>query len=274
MFAFFKRSKYRSDFLGCLYALMYFYPRGRDAILKDYPGVEGIIKSNFDEATPHASAAVYAASALLTNIAQTLTADQKQLIVQQIRSVPLSQLKAAIGDAMAAKPIPDGMVFGAILFGNALLISATMATDKEIDKIAAEMLSTEVFGALDGLTSTALPVIHNAARSVWDAAIREAGSIDSMRDMIVPLRNVHFEVIDKLRRECTNKSVALGCAVTLAMVLAVQSEDRALERVAYQAFKQVLWQPGEEPAEFYEHDAVCSYPQSTKDPELTKRTNR
>jgi hypothetical protein len=400
MFAYFKRSKYRNDVLGCLYALLYFYPRGRDAILKDYPGVEAAIKSHFENSVSHQSAAVFTASALLANMAETLTIEQRQLIASQIRALPLPQLKAAIRDAMAARPIPDQMTFGTIMFGNALTIAATMALDKEIEQADADMVSSEVYGVLDGLTAeqrsseriaatfdeiipenvlregddgelfsipravpeppllsgtetevnlvhsalgiaivrasdglqikerralsqddlqkipvgldsytfvnlratsgdihsciiagedsdvygdrrafwwalarvnvsntsrklnvvritaTALAMIHKAARTAWDAAIREAGSIEYMRDMIVPIRNVHFTVINNLHGETTNKSLQLGYAVALAMVLAVQSEDRALEGWAYRAFKQVLWQPGEEPSEFYEHDAA------------------
>lgn len=398
MFAFLKRSRYRNEVLGCLYALLYFYPRGRDAILKDYPGVEAAIKSHFEDSFPYERAAIYTAASLLTNLAETLTIEQRRLIAGQIQSVPLSELKAAIGSAMNGKPIPAGMVFGTIMFGNAILVASTMALKKEIDQSDAEMLSSEVYGALAGMsadqrsseriaatfdeimpesvyregddgplfsipvvreppllsgsetrvrlvssalgiaivresdgqqiterrslsqevlqqipldlddytfvnfsaasgdiysciiagddsevygnrrafwwalakvnvgntsnklavvriTATALSAIHKAARSAWDAAIEEAGSIENMRDMIVPLRNVHFSVIDKLRRETSNKSLELGYAVALAMVLAVQSEDPLLEGWAYRSFKQVLWQTGEEPPEFYDHDA-------------------
>ena len=73
-----------------------------------------------------------------------------------------------------------------------------------------------------------------------------------MRDLIMPLRNVHYEVINKLRNETTNEAERLGLDVALAMVLATQSEDAKLEAHAYQCFKRFLWQPGEEPAEFQE----------------------
>ena len=88
---------------------------------------------------------------------------------------------------------------------------------------------------------------------MWDVAIENAGSIDYMRDMLVLLRNQHLEVISKLITEATNEATKLGLEIALAMVLATQSEDDKLERFAFERFRRFLWQPGEEPPEFYLH---------------------
>lgn len=49
-----------------------------------------------------------------------------------------------------------------------------------------------------------------------------------------------------------SEAAKLGLDIALAMVLATQSEDPRLEAFAYQRFKRFLWQPGEEPKEFYQ----------------------
>jgi len=42
---------------------------------------------------------------------------------------------------------------------------------------------------LTRMTPTALARVHASARHMWDTAIKEAHSIDNMRDLIMPLRN-------------------------------------------------------------------------------------
>ena len=103
------------------------------------------------------------------------------------------------------------------------------------------------------MTRLALATVHTTARTMWDVAIENAGSIDYMRDMLVLLRNQHLEVISKLITEATNEATKLGLEIALAMVLATQSEDDKLERFAFERFRRFLWQPGEEPPEFYLH---------------------
>src|SRR5688572_1483534 len=100
------------------------------------------------------------------------------------------------------------------------------------------------------MTSAALGQVHLAARTIWDAAIENAGSIENMRDLIMPLRNQHFEVINGMRMKEQDEATKLGLQIALALVLAVQSEDAKLETYAVECFKQFLWQPGEEPFEF------------------------
>jgi uncharacterized membrane protein YgcG len=102
------------------------------------------------------------------------------------------------------------------------------------------------------LNPTALARVFAEARAMWDIAIKEAGSIERMRDLIVPLCNVHLTVISQMKEK---ESAKLGLDIALAMVLATQSEDPRLEAFAYQRFKRFLWQPGEEPREFHRYAA-------------------
>ncbi len=112
------------------------------------------------------------------------------------------------------------------------------------------VIATDVKTRNTRMTRTAFARVFNEARAMWDIAIKEAGSIDRMRDMIVPLRNVHHTVISQMKETETNEAAKLGLDIALAMVLATQSEDPKLEAYAYQRFKRFLWQPGEESVEF------------------------
>lgn len=62
-----------------------------------------------------------------------------------------------------------------------------------------------------------------------------------------------IEVISKMKDGAENEAAKLGFDVALAMVLATQSEDPKLEAAAFSRFKNFLWQPGDEPKEFYQH---------------------
>jgi hypothetical protein len=106
------------------------------------------------------------------------------------------------------------------------------------------------------MTAKAFTSVFNSARGMWDSAIEHAGSIENMRDMLVPLRNVHLEVISQMKNKTTSKSVQLGLDIAFAMILATQSEDRKLETFAFNSFKRFIWQPGEEPSEFYQDIAA------------------
>ncbi|WKW51226.1 hypothetical protein [Rhodomicrobium lacus] len=104
------------------------------------------------------------------------------------------------------------------------------------------------------MTQMAFAQVCGYARGMWEAAVRES-SIDLMRDQILPMRNMHFEVIQGQIQNATNECAKLGLKVALAMVLAVQSEDEKLERFAYRNFKKFLWTEGEEPEEFWVHES-------------------
>jgi hypothetical protein len=104
------------------------------------------------------------------------------------------------------------------------------------------------------MTATALARVHAFARGYWNAAIKDAGSIDQMRDQLIPLRNGYMEVISKRKKETASEADRLGLDIAEAMLLATQSEDAKLEGFAYHCFRQFLWQPGEEPTEFSQHE--------------------
>lgn len=97
--------------------------------------------------------------------------------------------------------------------------------------------------------------VFGQAREMWDEAIKQAGSIDNMRDMIMPMRNIHFEVISKMKAGTENPAQKLGLEIALAMVLATQADDRKLEAYAFRCLNRFIWLPGEEPAEFRQHAA-------------------
>jgi hypothetical protein len=97
--------------------------------------------------------------------------------------------------------------------------------------------------------------IFGQAREMWDEAIKQAGSIDAMRDLIMPMRNIHFKVISKMRADAEHPAIQLGLDIALAMVLATQAGDPKLEAYAFRCFNRFLWLPGEEPPEFRQHAA-------------------
>jgi hypothetical protein len=99
----------------------------------------------------------------------------------------------------------------------------------------------------------ALARVHAEARAFWDIAIEKAGSIDDMRDTFVFMKNTHFTVANQLIEKSDSAAGKLGLEIAGAMILATQSEDEKLEALAFQQFRRFLWQPGEEPREFYIH---------------------
>jgi len=97
--------------------------------------------------------------------------------------------------------------------------------------------------------------VYGQAREMWDEAIKQAGSIYNMRDMIMPMRNIHFEVISKMKENAEHPAHKLGLEIALALVLATQADDPKLEAYAFRCFSRFIWLPGEEPAEFRGHAA-------------------
>ena len=114
------------------------------------------------------------------------------------------------------------------------------------------------------MTAAALARVHAFACGYWNAAIKNAGSIDHMRDQLMPLRNGYIEVISKAKKETDSEADRLGLDIAEAMLLATQSEDAKLEGFAYHCFRQFLWQPGEEPAEFSHHEVGESVTHHTR----------
>lgn len=106
------------------------------------------------------------------------------------------------------------------------------------------------------MTEKSFARVFMSARTMWEIVVEESKSIDNLRDQLVPIRNVHLDVISQMKDKAEGESDKLGFDVALAMVLATQSEDPKLEEIAFNRFKHFLWQPGEEPKEFYHHSAA------------------
>ena len=122
----------------------------------------------------------------------------------------------------------SGEIYSCIIAGDDAQVFGSMrAFWWSLAKVTVRM--TDVNARMTRMTPTALARVHVAARDMWDTAIKEVHSIDNMRDLIMSLRNVHYEVINKLKNETTNEAERLGLEVALAMVLATQSEDAKLE---------------------------------------------
>jgi hypothetical protein len=93
-----------------------------------------------------------------------------------------------------------------------------------------------------------------SAQTAWNEAVIHH-PISVMRDMPVWSRDVDLRDLSKMIESAPTEPARVGYKIALAMVLATQSEDLQLEARAYQAFKQYLWPPGDEPAEFAIHEA-------------------
>jgi hypothetical protein len=101
------------------------------------------------------------------------------------------------------------------------------------------------------MTGQALALVHASARAMIDVVLKQAGSVENLRDEIMPMRHAHFDVITKLMSDEKSAAQKLGLDLTLALVLAIQSEDAALEAIAVRYLAPFFWQPGEEPVELH-----------------------
>lgn len=101
-------------------------------------------------------------------------------------------------------------------------------------------------------TPKAMRAVCTAARAAWKTAL-EHDDLESMRDMPSYRRNFHFEAMSNYQETLETEHEVIGARVAKAMLMAVQSEDRILERHAFSRFREFLWLPGEEPDEFQEY---------------------
>jgi hypothetical protein len=108
----------------------------------------------------------------------------------------------------------------------------------------------------NGVRMTEMAHAHASAvaRAVWDSAIEQT-PIENMRDQLMQMRHIHFQVINQGMQSAENEAQRLGREIGLAMVMAVQSEDEKLERFAFNSLKKFIWMPGEEPQEFWHHES-------------------
>jgi hypothetical protein len=123
-------------------------------------------------------------------------------------------------------------------------------------KVSVQM--TDVKASSARMSAHALARIHTEARAMWDTVIERSRSIEELRDEPMYARNIHLNVFSKMIAQSDSEAGKLGLEICQAMVLATQSEDDKLEAYAYQRFKRFLWRPGEEPREFYAHDALTA----------------
>jgi hypothetical protein len=178
--------------------------------------------------------------------------ERRALTQEDLKKMPLDaeryrfvNLQVPSGDIHSCVITEPGMeVYGSMrAFWWSLAHVTVFTTDARVD---GTRMSKAAFG-----------MVFGAARTMWDCAIKEAGSIDDMRDLMVISRNVHFEAISQMRAKESSEAARLGLDIAEAMVLATQSEDRKLEAYAYHRFRRFLWLPGEEPHEFNEYDAAA-----------------
>lgn len=186
-----------------------------------------------------------------TGIALINRDDGKQITVR--RSISQEDLAKVPSDATDCTfvnlTLPSGEIHSCIIAGqNTEVYGSMRAFWWFLAKGHVRTISSLISGTR--MTPKALAHLHAAARGMWDSAIGQAGSINNMRNLIVPLRNGHLTVVSQLKNQQTSEAERLGLDVALGMILATQSEDPKLEAYAFKYFKQFLWQPGEEPTEF------------------------
>jgi hypothetical protein len=154
MFGFSKRRKYRHEVLGGLYALLYLYPRGRDKIIKDFPGVAGLIRAKYyPQGIPPQRAALLLATVILTKLAEALTAEERALIAQQLAHLEIRKIHSIAQDVTAGKALPSELAFGAIMFGHSIVMARALVDDREVEQFDYDMFVSEVFGVFAGQSS-------------------------------------------------------------------------------------------------------------------------
>ena len=150
MFNFFKRRAYRRLVLNHLHSLLWFYPGGRKNIVKDNPGTFAAIRNDV-RAAPQA--AMLVATSILTKAAETLTDEQRGMILNQLRTLDPEYFRKIALSFMEKKEgatIPDGIALGTLLYGTALILGHGMLCDKEIEEGNFDTFRSEVMRALEG----------------------------------------------------------------------------------------------------------------------------
>jgi len=151
----------------------------------------------------------------------------------------------------------DGEIVSCLIHGpDSEVIGNRRAFWWALAKVVVKMTDVKAGGSR--MSVHGLAYVHNAARGMWDTVVERARSIEELREEPMYLRNVHLDVISKMINQAQTEAEKLGLEICKAMVLAVQSEDDKLEAAAYQRFKRYLWRKGEEPFEFYSHEALAT----------------
>lgn len=149
----------------------------------------------------------------------------------------------------------DGEIMSCLIVGkDSEIIGSPRAFWWALAKVSVKMTDMRANGVR--ISVRALARVHTAAGAMWDTVIERSRSIEELREEPMYARNIHLNVLSKMIDESESEAGKLGLEICKAMVLATQSEDDKLEAFAFQRFKRFLWRPGEEPREFYAHDAL------------------
>jgi hypothetical protein len=172
---------------------------------------------------------------------RTVTQDQLREVPRDAENLKFVNLRARSGEIYSCIIVePEGLVIG-----------NQRAAWWSLAKAIVQVTEAKANGFR--MTAMAHAHVHAVARAVWDAAVKET-PIKDMRDQIMPMRQIHFGVINKGMESAENDAQRLGREIALALVMAVQSEDERLEHFAYSSLKKFILIPGEEPEEFWQHE--------------------
>lgn len=150
MLTLWKRWRYRHHALSHLYTLLFLYPRGRENLLKDYPGILDSIRMHFREGTTPQVAALFIAARLLTHWTEHIPTDQRALLREQLLSMDIREIKRITYDAIDGKLPPPGTQLGTILLGHAMVMARHLVDNGEVEQFMYDAFASEVFGALAG----------------------------------------------------------------------------------------------------------------------------
>jgi hypothetical protein len=97
-------------------------------------------------------AAIFIAASLQSHFIETLTADQRALLVRQLQNTDYGQIANALESAVKDEisEFPDGLTFEAIVIAISIFMARALLEDGKIEQSEFEMFDSEVFGALAG----------------------------------------------------------------------------------------------------------------------------
>jgi hypothetical protein len=153
-----KRSVYREEVLRNLSQLACIDPRGRDYKIRDNARVLSLIDARYAENQSAGRAAIFIASGVQSHFVETLTPDQRLLVIRQLRETNAGQIASALQGAMEGKSIDlDSPSFETIVLGTSIFMAKALLDDGEIKQLDYEMFWSEIFDALAGKPSDQPP---------------------------------------------------------------------------------------------------------------------
>lgn len=94
------------------------------------------------------------------------------------------------------------------------------------------------------------------AKNVWDAALKEANDVDTLRNTPVYMQNIHFEALNNYIEGAESDLEKHGRRKGFAMVLASLSGDDLMERYAFEELGWFIWQGRNFPIEFESYQTI------------------